>query len=150
MRASRRNGKMVKRSIPWPLHMAVIRLQGAEELEYVEACVRAAVLIEEGGEKFKEAVNAEANRLYKSRFMVELNKAKNTWHQKGYDDGVRDGKAAGYDIGSEANQIRYPCSVCGEDMILLPEGEDTKAAIEFLKSHGWRHGHCSETSKPRG
>ena len=51
MKASRKSGKMVKRSIPWALNIAIVRLQGAEELEYDEACVRAAVLIEEGGEK---------------------------------------------------------------------------------------------------
>jgi hypothetical protein len=56
MKASRKKGKMVKRSIPWALNIAIVRLQGAEELDYDEACVRAAVLIEEGGERFKEEV----------------------------------------------------------------------------------------------
>ena len=52
MKASSKTGKKVKKTIPWSLHMAIVRLQGTEELEYDEACVRAAVLIEEGGEKF--------------------------------------------------------------------------------------------------
>jgi hypothetical protein len=150
MRASRKNGKMVKRSIPWALHMAIVRLQGAEELEYEEACVRAAVLIEEGSEKHKEAVKAEANRLYKSRFMAELNKAKNTWHQKGYDKGFGEGKKAGIDVSREAYQIKYPCSKCGGDLILRPGNVDTESAIEFLKSQGWGHSQCIESSKPRG
>ena len=46
--------------------MAIVRLQGAEELEYHEACIRAALLIEEGGKKYKKEVNAEANRLYRA------------------------------------------------------------------------------------
>ena len=149
MRASRKDGQTVRRSIPWTLHMAIVRLQGAEELEYHEACIRAALLIEEGGKKYEEEVNAEANRLYKRRFMGELNKARNTWHQKGYDKGFVDGKAVGHDIGRETFQIRYPCSMCGGDLVLRPGGVDTKAAIEYLKAQEWRHSKCSETSQPR-
>jgi len=149
MRASRRNGKTVRRSIPWALHMALVRLQGSEELEYGDACVRAAALIEEGGEKYKEVVKAEAIRMYKSRFIREQNKARHTWYQKGYDDGLGEGKAEGYDSGREAYQITYPCSGCGGDLILRPGNEDTKSAIEFLKSKGWIHTKCKETSKPR-
>ena len=104
---------MVKRSIPWALNIAIVRLQGAEELEYDEACVRAAVLIREGGERFKEEVKSEANRQYKSHFMGEQNKAKNTWIQKGYDEGFGEGKKAGMDIGRETYQIKYPCARSG-------------------------------------
>jgi hypothetical protein len=42
-------------------------------------------------ERFKEEVKVEANRLLKSRFMVELNKAKNTLVQKGYNSGHKAG-----------------------------------------------------------
>lgn len=150
MKASRKKGKMVKRSIPWALNLAILRLQGAEELEFDEACVRAAVLIEEGGERFKEEVKAEASRQYKSRFLGEQNKAKNTWIQKGYDDGFGDGKKAGIDIGRESYQIKYSCSKCGGDLILRPGNKDTESAIEFLKSQGWGHSQCIETSKPSG
>ena len=150
MKASRKNGKMVKRSIPWVLNIAIVRLQGAEGLEYDEACERAAVLIEESSEKYKETVKAEANRIYKSRFLGEQNKARNTWIKKGYDDGFSDGKKEGVDIGREAYQIKYPCSKCGGDLILRSGKKDTESAIEFLKSQGWRHSKCTETSKPSG
>ncbi|NQT07768.1 hypothetical protein HQ586_01715 [Candidatus Bathyarchaeota archaeon] len=150
MKTSSKTGKKVKKTIPWSLHMAIVRLQGTEELEYEEACARAAMLIEEGGEKYKETVKAEANRMYKSRFLGEQNKAKNTWIQKGYDDGFGDGKKAGIDIGRELDQIKYPCSKCGGDLILRPGNKDTESAIEFLKSQGWGHSKCIETSKPSG
>jgi len=150
MKTSRKNGKMVKRLIPWELNIAVVRLQGAEELEYDEACVRVAMLIEEGSKKYKETVKVEANRMYKSRFLGEQNKAKNTWIQKGYDNGFSDGKKAGLDIGRESYQIKYPCSKCDGDLILRPGNKDTESAIEFLKSHGWGHSQCIETSKPNG
>jgi hypothetical protein len=42
----------------------IVRLQGTEELEYEDACAHAAVLIEEGGERFKEEVKTEAARAY--------------------------------------------------------------------------------------
>jgi hypothetical protein len=150
MKASRKKGKTVKRSIPWPLHIAVVRLQGSEELEYDEACLRAAVLIEEGSEKYKEALKAEANRMYKSRFLGEQNKAKNTWIQRGYDNGFGDGKKAGIDVSRESYQIKYPCSKCGSDLILRPGNKDTESAIGFLKSQGWGHSQCIESSKSRG
>jgi ssDNA-binding Zn-finger/Zn-ribbon topoisomerase 1 len=130
--------------------MAIVRLQGAEELEYDEACERAAMLIEEGSEQYKETMKVEANRIYKSRFLREQNKAKNSWIKKGYDDGFSDGKKAGNDIGREAYQIKYPCSKCGGDLILRPGNKDTKSAIEFLKSQGWGHSKCIEASKPSG
>ena len=144
MKTSSKTGKKVKKTIPWSLHMAIVRLQGAEELEYEEACAHAAMLIEEGGERFKEEVKAEANRLYKSRFTGEQHKAKNTWIQRGYDDGFGDGKKAGIDIGRESYQIKYPCSKCGSDLILRPGNKDAESAIEFLKSQGWRHTECSK------
>ncbi len=36
MKPSSKAGKKVK-TIPWSLHMAIVRLQGTEELEYEEA-----------------------------------------------------------------------------------------------------------------
>ncbi len=141
---SRKTGKKVKKTIPWSLHIAIVRLQGTEDLEYEEACVRAAALIEEGGERFKEAVKAEANRLYKSRFMGEQNKAKNTWIQKGYNSGHKDGRDQGYNIARDRFQISYPCATCGSDIALRPDGEATKSAVEHLKSEGWRHTECSK------
>jgi hypothetical protein len=144
MKASRKKGKMIKRSIPWELNIAIVRLQGAEELEYNEACVRAAALIEEGSEKYKEAVKAEASRQYKSRFLGEMNRAKNTWIQKGYTSGHKDGMKEGGNLAIERLQITYPCATCGRDIVLRPDGEAAKSAVEHLKSEGWRHTDCSK------
>ncbi len=144
MKPSSKTGKKVKKTIPWSLHMAIVRLQGTEELEYEEACARAAMLIEEGGERFKEKVKAEANRLYKSRFMGEQNKAKNTWIQKGYNSGYNDGMDNGINLAKDRFQITYPCATCGTDIVLRPDGEVTKSAVEHLKSEGWRHTDCSK------
>ena len=147
MKASGKKGRKVKRSIPWALHMAIIRLQGEEELEYDEACVKAAALIEEGGERYREDVKVEANRMYKSRHMVALNKARNTWYKKGYDDGSVKGREMGVEAAESVYMIRYPCARCGGDMVLTRNGEDTRSVIAYLKSAGWGHKQCSETSE---
>ena len=144
MKTSSKTGKKVKKTIPWSLHMAIVRLQGTEELEYEEACARAAMLIEEGGERFKEKVKAEASRQYKSRFLGEMNKAKNTWIQKGYNSGHKDGMDQGSNLARDRFQISYPCATCGTDIVLRPDGEATKSAVEHLKSEGWRHTECSK------
>jgi len=142
MKSLRKKKRTIRKSIPWELHMAIVRLQGAEELEYDEACLRAAALIQDGGEKYDKAVKIEASRMYKSRFLGEQNKARHTWYQNGYNKGFEDGRRNGYYKGVEENQIKYPCSRCGGDMFLRPDNEDTKAAIEFLKSKGWGHSGC--------
>ena len=144
MKTSSKTGKKVKKTIPWSLHMAIVRLQGTEELEYEEACAHAAMLIEEGGERFKEEVKAEANRLYKSRFLGEMNRAKNTGIQKGYTSGHKDGMKEGGNLAIERFQITYPCATCGRDIVLRPDGEAAKSAVEHLKSEGWRHTDCSK------
>jgi len=110
----------------------------------MDACAKAAVLIENGGKRFKEEVKAEANRQHKSRFMGEMNKAKNTWFQKGYDSGHEDGVKQGYDLARDRFQITYPCAVCGVNLVLRPDGEATKSAVEHLKSEGWRHTDCKK------
>jgi hypothetical protein len=142
MKASRKTSKKVKKTIPWTLHMAIVRIQGTEELEYMEACDHAAMLIEKRGKRYIEAVGAEANRIYKSRFLGEQNKAKNTWIQKGIDIGYKDGMEQGFELACNRFQISYPCASCGNDIVLRPEGEATKSAIEHLKSEGWQHTEC--------
>ena len=71
-------------------------------------------MIEEGGEECRDAVKTEANRLYKSRFMEEQNKARSTWRRRGYEMGFKDGSDEGFDLGREEYQIRYPCASARE------------------------------------
>ncbi len=87
---------------------------------------------EGGGERFKEKVKAEASRQYKSRFLGEMNKAKNTWIQKGYNSGHKDGVEQGSNLARDRFQITYPCETCGSDIVLRPDGEAAKSAVEHL------------------
>jgi len=95
-----RKEKTVEISIPMELYFTIIRLQGIEELDFFEACKRAAALIEGEGEKFHRRVKVEANRLYKSRFMRELNTARKTWRMKRCEEGLEAGNTACAESGS--------------------------------------------------
>ena len=44
MGSPKRKERKVRKHIPWALHMAIVRLQAAEELDYDEACDRARIL----------------------------------------------------------------------------------------------------------
>ncbi len=76
--------------------------------------------------------------------MGEMNKAKNTWNQKGYNSGHKDGMERGYNIARDKHEISYPCATCRNDISLRSDGEATKSAVEYLKSQGWRHTACGE------
>ena len=53
----------VKAEIPKALYMAIVRLQAAENLDWEDACVRAAELIDANSKEFKRRVKLEAQRL---------------------------------------------------------------------------------------
>ena len=143
--------KMTKIAVPMSLEMAIVKIRAELELDWEAACEHLAGLADPNGENFKKAVKREANRRYKSRHLSELNKAKKTFEDKGYDKGYSDGdviglrvgRALGLDQATREWRISYPCNVCGEPIHLKPERESTKAAVEFL-SQSWGHSSCHE------
>lgn len=48
----------------------------------------------------------------------------------------------GYDEAQKDHQIWYYCAVCGERMEMLPDGNDHKAMIGYMRKHGWAHKGC--------
>jgi len=68
----------VRAEIPRELYMAIVKLQAAEDLDWPEACIKAARLLNSNSEEFKRIVQLEAERLYKQRLMRQLNKARET------------------------------------------------------------------------
>jgi len=95
----------VQAIIPKALYQAIVKVQVAGGFEeWDDACLRVAELSDHGSKKFEKAVKEEAMRLYRSRHLVEMNKALYTRHRSG----VEEGKAYA--------KIRYPCSGCGQDM----------------------------------
>ncbi|MCJ7633258.1 hypothetical protein MUP77_12810 [Candidatus Bathyarchaeota archaeon] len=137
MISSKNREDSVKDSIPRQLHMAIIRLQGAEDLDWDEACTRASVLINQHSGIFKRAVENRALSLYRSRHMSEMNKIR-----KAIEDKTRD--VAVDMTRHEEDNFRVPCSICGETMYFSSTDEDWEEAREFLLKAfaGWKHADC--------
>jgi len=130
-------GKTIRAEIPRELALAIMRIEVEEDLDWVEACRRAAMLIERGGEEFEKAVRREAQRIYNSRFMKQLNKARDTIWEEGYETGYEDGR--------REYAIWYYCNVCGKPIYGRPNAESHKAIIEYMRQHGWSHVACHES-----
>lgn len=129
-----RDDGTVEALLPKELYMAIVRVQAEEELEWNGSCVRAAELIDSGGEKFKKDVKEEARRLHNRELMQELNKGRLTIANNARESALSLAK------------IRYPCSVCGKDMVWnLLNDEDKEKIMEVLKKGGianWQHTTC--------
>ena len=128
--------KSTKISVPWELYIAIVRLQAEEELDFKSACARAGSLLDEKGKKFVEEVQKEANRVYKRRFLGEMNKAKGSWIEYGRNEGFSEAESR--------FKIECSCAICGKPMLLVPYSDMTKAAVKHLESTGWRHSNCVE------
>lgn len=128
-----------KVEIPWELHQAIIRIQAEEDLPFTKACLKAAMLVDPRREQFKKAVKEEADRLGKSRFMGQVNKARKTIEDNSWQNGAK------Y-VRSNEDNFRVPCSVCGKHMRFSSddkEWEDEKKTL--YKAFGnWYHTMCKK------
>lgn len=130
---------LMRLEIPKELNQAIIRIQAAEDLDFIQACKRAAVLADSGREEFKKAVKDGADRLAKSRFMQQINKARKTIGDQEYQRG--------------ADQVRYdednfhaPCSICGKPMHFSSRDqkwEEEKKTL-YQAFSGWQHTTCKK------
>jgi len=134
---------MVKVSIPHELQIAIMRIQVEENLTWEEACVKAATLLKTNSEEFKKAVEAEAKRIYKRRFMTQLNKARETIYAKGYE--------AGYKEAASEDHFHVPCSICGKPMHFSSTDENWDKIREVLYNafKTWAHTSCLEKERSR-
>jgi len=107
-------------------------------IDLVSALEFSSILLDENSREFNERVKAEAERRYRSRHMAELNKARYTIEQNGFDHGLKEGM----EIGEDNTRIWYFCSVCGGKINMGPNRDDHKALIRYMKEHGWHHGDC--------
>lgn len=99
--------KDAKNQIPRELIMAIVRIQAAENLDFDEACKRGAILIDRNRPKSKHDEELRAQAIYKSRFMTELNKARNTIRDDAWNDGANW-------VRQNENNFHTPCSTCGK------------------------------------
>ena len=78
MATRRKKSTPALEDFPKPLRMAIARVMARFDLDYPEAFERAALLLDSYSMVFEEAVDREAERRYKSRFMTQLNKARSS------------------------------------------------------------------------
>ena len=121
----RDDGK-VRAIIPRELYLAICRIQGAEGLDWFEGCVVGAGRIDSNAEEFKKAVEKKALNRYRSQFLTEINKARNSI------------------IAEERKkwQIIWDCPHCGEPMVLLPGSKAHQEIIAHMTEWGWSHKDC--------
>lgn len=125
--------KSFKTTIPWGLHIALIKLQGRLESTYEEACIRASQLLDTNSKEFDKAVADETRKIEKSQIMSKVNKSKKTWTEKGYERGFKDGHKQGYGKGVAEYKITYPCNVCNGELVMKP-GENDHIAMKKMMS----------------
>jgi len=140
--------KSIKLNIPWELHIALIKLQGRLESTYDEACIKASQLMDPNSAEFEKAVANETRKIEKSQIMSQANKNRKTWTDKGYKKGRKDGDSQGHQRGVSEYRITYPCSICGKEIVMLPNNPDHEAMKPMMKNTGWHHNACQD-KKPR-
>jgi hypothetical protein len=139
--------KSIKSMIPWELHIALIKLQGRLESTYEEACIRASQLLDINSTEFEKAVATKIRNIMKSQVMSKVNKSRKTWTDKGYKKGYREGHRQGYQKGVAEYKITYSCSVCGEELVMMPDNKDHLAMKNMMINGGWAHSSCHEAKK---
>jgi hypothetical protein len=128
----------VKAEIPKALYMAIVKLQAAEELDWEDACLKAAQLLHSNSVEFKRVVQLEAQRLYKQRFMRELNKARKTLMEQYHD--------IGFEEAMEIDHFRVPCSICGKPMHFSSRDQnwDEERRVLYEAFKNWHHTSCAK------
>ena len=139
--------KSIKSLIPWELHIALIKLQGRLESTYEEACIMASQLMDVNSIEFEKALADETRNIEKSQLMSKVNKSRKTWTDKGYKKGYGEGHRQGHNKGVAEYKITYPCSVCGKELIMIPDNKDHVAMKTMMNTGGWAHSSCLEAKK---
>ena len=132
-------------ALPKSMRMAVAKVMTEFNLDYPEALERAAVLIDLHGRAFEKAVNREAERRHKSRFMTELNKGRATIEnnfQIRLNNSYKSWETAGYNRAKKEYAIWFNCHVCGQPIYIIPNSEPHRIVNNHLRSLGWGHQEC--------
>jgi hypothetical protein len=147
MSSRKRKGIPALEDFPKPMRMGIARVMSKFNLDYPEALNRAALLLDSNSRVFEEAVDREAERRYKARFMTQLNKGRATIMQN-VEDRVENSYWNGFETGQKRGKekygVWYHCNICNEPIYLTPNSEPHKRINEFLHSQGWGHSSCHE------
>jgi len=118
-----------------------VKTQAADELSGYDASEKAAILLDPNSKIYKDAVAAEADKMYKSKFMTQLNKARKKAEIKGNSDGYEEG----LEQSKEEHEIWYFCNVCDELIMISKESAEHNAIIDYLRENKWGHSACHES-----
>ena len=122
--------------IPERLYREILRRQaGGKGMTWDEACVETAEDADHGSELFGKRVKESARRLHNRELMQQLNKGRETIGNRARESAL-----------SVWAKIRYPCSVCGKDMVWDLTDEKEKGQIMGVLKEGgignWYHETC--------
>lgn len=56
---------------------------------------------------------------------------------QGHDEGYEQAANSAYELWA----VPYPCSICGEEIVVTTD-EEKKAIATYMREHGWGHGDC--------
>jgi hypothetical protein len=134
--------------------MAIIRIQASSNLDFDQACVKAAELLDVDG--YQKAVKREALRLGRGKLMATLNKMRESYEDKGFEAGLELGHTEAFgDAQSKAQEwlrnndcFRVPCSVCGQPMTFSSQDGnwEQEKAILCKAFSDWHHTTCKKTT----
>lgn len=125
--------------LPKALRFSIINMMAEYGIrDFDQAYSMAGRLLNRNSEEYRKSVQKEAERLYRSRHMTELNKARATIEKKAYDSGYY----AGHKRGVNENQVWFYCKVCGKSIVIVPNSNSHKSVIELMRAQGWGHESC--------
>jgi hypothetical protein len=136
--------------LPSPLRMAIVKLMAKDNLDINEAYEKAANLIDINSPEFDKAVKKEGLRLYKQKFMREVNTARTTikYNQDSkLAQERREGFDEGYAKGRDDHLVYYYCNVCRKRMDIYPNSAEHHKLVKYMYDHGWGHSSCHEKQK---
>jgi hypothetical protein len=141
----------VRCEIPRELYMAIVRLQASEDLDWHDACVKASQLLDSNSKEFRKAVEKEAQRIYNSKFMTQLNKAKMKVWNEGFEAGRRNALNSIFSLSPEEasrHGLSYAlCPYCDKPIYgVVVDANDNlgKWVLDKIREAGWHHTKCAQ------
>jgi hypothetical protein len=128
-----------KAQIPRRLWAAITKIQLENDSDWDTACLKVAILTDTNSTAFKDLVEKESLRKYKSKHFTEMNKTmqsqKQEWYTKGYLEGSEN-----------ETHFSLPCKKCGKDMDFTDFGENWPQVKQVLEGafKDWSHIKCPD------
>lgn len=132
------SSKVTRIEVPKELYVAILKIQVSENLDWDDACRKAAIIIDENSEKFSRLVKSEAEKIYSSRFMQQFNRAKKSIAEEAYKRGYQEG----YEKAKKEHAIWYYCAICRERIYIKPNSKSHLAIIKYMNECRWGHMEC--------